>query len=87
MKITIIRTSDAADKNYNYLACFAILKDNQNAFSVIDNRSAALHLAKGKIHPADGFVINIEIINCEPVLLFNWMQLAKWIDDRGLKLL
>lgn len=80
-KPIVIRVSEEAEKSDNYVACMAILRFCMMSPSqVISDRPRVMKTLKGKCNPLDGFFIQ----TFDDSIIADWMQLSKWIDEKGL---
>lgn len=77
----VVRVGEGCEKSDNYIACMAMLRAAMMAPSeVISDLPRVMKTLKGKCHPMDGFFIQMY----DGTQITNWMQLSKWIDEKGL---
>lgn len=77
----VVRAGEGSEKSDNYIACMAMLRAALMAPSeVISDLPRVMKTLKGRCHPMDGFFIQMY----DGAQITNWMQLSKWIDEKGL---
>ncbi len=78
--ITFVRIAEGMFSSDNLVACMAICRDARLKHLTVLNTVAVLKKGKGNINPSGGFIMETNTGE----ILFNWHQLAKWIDKQGL---
>lgn len=82
IKAKIYICSEEAFESDNYQACSSILEMCLVKVEIIKDRDTACRLGRGKVNPADGFVIEFPPIHNahDAIVITNWLKLVKHLE-------
>lgn len=83
IQVMFIITGAYPEGGDNYSACRHICFDSNISTDHKWDTVELIKKGKGRVNPSSGFIMETD----DGQILFNWWDLAKWIDEKGLRLL